>query len=233
MNISRRCALAIHYVLDMWVPPAIRDTKWFMYIPFKLLFRDKADIFFTFKERAFRMSEEEFAQTYRDVEPVLIKRETALNSTCLRAVLRDTIGNKVLDVGCGTGYLAGLLSQRHTVTACDIAIGSSLPRKYPSVTFVRGNAERLPFANNAFDTVVCTHTLEHVRDLPRALTELRRVARKRLIVVVPKQRPYKYTFDLHLHFFPAAHALHAAFGVRPRQLLQSLGGDWFYTEDIG
>lgn len=35
-----------------------------------------------------------------------------------------------------------------------------------------------------------------------ALAELRRVAKRRLIIVVPKQRNYKYTFELHINFFP-------------------------------
>jgi hypothetical protein len=42
----------------------------------------------------------------------------------------------------------------------------------------------------------------HVQDAHAALEELRCVAKRRLIVVLPKQRPYRYTFDLHLRFFP-------------------------------
>jgi len=47
------------------------------------------------------------------------------------------------------------------------------------VRFVEGSVEDLPFLDDAFDTVVSTHTLEHVQRIGVALSELRRVAAKR------------------------------------------------------
>ena len=73
--------------------------------------------------------------------------------------------------------------------------------KFPEINIVTANIESLPFADKQFDIVTCSHTLEHVLDLPKAISELKRVARK-LIITVPKQRYYNYTFDLHIHFFP-------------------------------
>jgi ubiquinone/menaquinone biosynthesis C-methylase UbiE len=102
----------------------------------------------------------------------------------------------------------------------------------PDVAFREGAAEALPFADDAFDTVVCTHMLEHVQDLPRAIAELRRVASRRLVVVVPAQRPYRYTFDLHLHFFPYPSTLLAAMGPARRNSCRNVGGDLFYVEDL-
>jgi len=32
--------------------------------------------------------------------------------------------------------------------------------------------------------------------------ELKKITKKRLIIVVPKERPYNYTFNGHIHFFP-------------------------------
>ena len=40
----------------------------------------------------------------------------------------------------------------------------------------------------------------------RRLSELRRVARRRLILVVPQEREYRFTFNPHLHFFPYPHS---------------------------
>ena len=83
-----------------------------------------------------------------------------------------------------------------------------------------------PFCTSAFDTVVCSHTLEHIPDLWRAATELRRVA-KRVLVVVPCQRYYRYTVDYHLHFFPQAGPLERLLGGTAKLV----DGDWFVVAD--
>jgi hypothetical protein len=59
------------------------------------------------------------------------------------------------------------------------------------------------------------------------------VARRRLIIVVPRQRPYRYTFDLHLRFFPYSHSLLGLLAPAARKhRLDEIGGDWFYQEDL-
>lgn len=111
-------------------------------------------------------------------------------------------------------------------------IDKELRKRYPRLKFVEARIEKLPFRDNKFDTVVCTHTLEHIQDLAQGISELRRVAKKRLIIVVPKQRPYKYTFDLHLHFFPYEHSLLTVMGPGRNNSCRTVGGDLFYIEDF-
>ena len=50
-------------------------------------------------------------------------------------------------------------------------------------------------------------------------------------MVVPRERPYKYGFALHLHFFPYAWSLHGQFGYGPDATITNLG-DWFYEQDM-
>ena len=96
--------------------------------------------------------------------------------------------------------------------------------------WVQANLERMPFPDRQFDTVLCTHTLEHVQDLAGALSELRRLHRDRLIIVLPRQRPYRYSFDLHLRFYPYRHSLHADFPPGHCRV-ELVGGDWLIVED--
>ena len=231
MKISRRQTLVFHYILDNLIPPALRDAGWFMRPMFFFLFGSKASIFAEWKDRAPGLSDAGFAQAYRDVEDVLIERTTSLNEACLDRIRRSVVGTSLLEVGCGNGYLSNILSEHSKVTAVDIIISPQTPISYPQVKFQEANMEKLSFPDHSFDTVVCTHTLEHVKDLSAAMRELRRVTGKRLILVTPKQRAYKYTFDLHLNFFPYPHSLvHAVGKSIGTSSCQVAGGDLFYLE---
>lgn len=232
--LSRRVTTKIAFVLDQLVPPIIRDARWFMWAPFRLLFGRQSEAFFTFKDKAFDMSFEAFKETYEATESAHIQRETDLNEACTQRILSRLEGQSVLEVGCGRVYLARQMAARARVTACDIAMSPALKDKHPDIELHEASIEKLPFADNAFDTVVSTHTLEHVLDIVQAIAELRRVAKKRVIIVVPKQRPYKYTFDLHLHFFPYEWSLLAFMaGAGHAREIELLDGDWYYQEDVG
>jgi SAM-dependent methyltransferase len=234
MRISRGAALACHYLFDECVPPAIRDSRWFTWLPMKLLFGRHAETFRTFKDRAHGMSADEFRRVYEELAAVHVQRPTDLTAGCIDAIMRNVVGPTVLDVGCGRGHLAALLATTHRVTGSDIVIPPGAATRHPQVAFVEESVEQLSWSDRAFDTVVCTHTLEHVRDVERAVQELRRVAARRLIVVVPRQRPYRHTFDLHLNFFPLAAMLLARFPLEPGvagRSLHSIDGEWYYQED--
>ncbi|MGH9237080.1 MAG: class I SAM-dependent methyltransferase [Vicinamibacterales bacterium] len=236
MHIRRSTARKVHFILDECIPPVIRDARWFMWIPFKVLFGKKAGYFFSFKDRAIEASSQDVHEVYMATADVHIRRETDLNEDCIAAIKANIVGTTVLDVGCGRGFLADELSRAGLdVTGCDFRIADDMRERFPSIRFEQARAEALPFGPGDFDTVICTHTLEHVQNLAAAINELRRVARRRLIVVVPRQRPYRYTFDLHLHFFPYKHSLLAHFTSRPGitgRTAQDLDGDWYYQEDI-
>jgi hypothetical protein len=60
MKLSRNLALKISFFLDQCTPPVIRDSEWLMKIPFKLLYRDKAQVFWEFKGKASEMTERDF-----------------------------------------------------------------------------------------------------------------------------------------------------------------------------
>ncbi len=106
---------------------------------------------------------------------------------------------------------------RHTGT--DIA-SNPASEKFKSV---QANLYSLPFEANSFDTVLCTHALEHVRNPREALRELLRVTGRRLIIVVPKQRPYLYTPDLHVHFLPYMYSFKAFIGIKDAEYLEIKG----------
>lgn len=232
MQVPRNFSVAVQYILDELVPPRLRDARWFMYLPMKFVLKDSAHDFMTFKNTVFSATKKEFSALYERTSHVQeLQGETDLNQQCTDEILKNISGKTVLEVGCGRGYLANLMSQKHEVTGCDIVIPKDLETKFPQVNFVAGNIQSLKFKDNSFDTVVSTHTLEHVQNLPEAVAELRRIARKELIIVVPRQRPYKYTFSLHTQFFPYEWSITNAFGFRKNAKIKKLG-DWFYYEKM-
>lgn len=62
---------------------------------------------------------------------------------------------------------------------------------------VRGDVTRLPFRSRAFDTIICTHVLEHVPDDRAAMRELRRVLASNgtAVLQVPFDRARGVTFE--------------------------------------
>lgn len=232
MALSRELNLALNWILNELVPPVIRDRRWFGWIITRLLYKDKAPIYMAFHSRVYEMSDAEFADVYREIQATALARPTDLNQASVALILQHLVGSTILEVGCGRGFLAEKMAVGRAVTGCDVALASGLAEKFPHVTWIESPAEKLPFADGAFETVVSTHMLEHVRDLPAVLAEMRRVASKRIVVVVPRERPHFYTPNLHIHFFPYRFSLLLAFQPKPGSYtLHDAAGDWFYVEE--
>lgn len=111
----------------------------------------------------------------------------------LRASIADRLrvapGDRVLDVGSGTGRLAVVLAKRvgptGAVTGVDPAAemvaraAANARRAGVSATFHEALAQRLPFSEASFEAVTCTLALHHVAadDRATAVAEMYRVLR--------------------------------------------------------
>lgn len=106
-------------------------------------------------------------------------------------------GDRVLEVGCGTGALtlaaqtqAGQLGVVHGIDAAPEMVAAArrkAARAAVPVSFQVGEMERLPFPDDEFDVVLCSFMIFHPTDHERrkGLVEMRRVLKPggRLLVV--------------------------------------------------
>ncbi len=90
-------------------------------------------------------------------------------------------GQRVLDVGCGTGALARELAPRTGPTGQVVGIDPNAgmlavaERLAPAIDWQQGVAEELPFSDRCFDGVVSQFGLMFFRDRHQALREMQRV----------------------------------------------------------
>jgi ubiquinone/menaquinone biosynthesis C-methylase UbiE len=107
----------------------------------------------------------------------------------VRAVLDGWRGGSVLDVGGGHAQLVPLLrecAREVVVFGSDSQSLERVRREYPDCGTATGDLLELPFEPRAFDVVVAVRLLPHVRNWPRLLAELCRIARSTVIVDYPR-----------------------------------------------
>jgi SAM-dependent methyltransferase len=90
----------------------------------------------------------------------------------------------ILDVGCGDGAITDRLAESWEVTGVD---SSPAALQHVRTTAVHASAAALPFADGSFDLVLSSEMLEHMtdEDYAGALSEMRRVTRRYLLLSVP------------------------------------------------
>ena len=105
------------------------------------------------------------------------------------AMLRPPVDGMVLDIGCGTGnFTRAMMQAMMPGTGLCVGLDLSAPMVRTAARFrdeaglermhlVRGDAQLLPFADDAFDAVHTSAALQLVPDPRRAVLEMARVLR--------------------------------------------------------
>jgi 2-polyprenyl-6-hydroxyphenyl methylase / 3-demethylubiquinone-9 3-methyltransferase len=133
--------------------------------------------------------------TANDDPVALLRAESRLRNPWVAKRLREHFGTdvRVLDIGCGAGFLSNYLAeQEFRVAGLDVSTGSlAVAARFDvtgSVRYVAGDALALPFAAEAFDAVCAMDFLEHVEDPSAVIREVSRVLR-------PKGLFFFHTFN--------------------------------------
>lgn len=139
----------------------------------------------------------------------------------IAALIDDALlgAETVANVGAGTGSY----EPASTVVAIEPSRVMIAQRPSGSAPAVQATAERLPLCSDAVDAALAVLTVHHWRDLERGVAEMRRVARRRVVVFTWDHNVFR-RFWLVRDYLPAAAETDARLAV-PISTLTSLLGD--------
>ncbi len=130
---------------------------------------------------------------YGSTNPV-VRRLMAGFERTLDGLFSQAAPRSVLDVGCGEGVLSAQWAARlgdGRIVGVDLEDpkleAEWETRRRANLEFRAMRAERLEFGDDDFDLVAATEVLEHVDDPRAVLHEMARVARRHLLVSVPRE----------------------------------------------
>ncbi len=131
----------------------------------------------------------------------------ALRHTLLEEIARAGLKDfSVLDVGAGSGELLRVVAnwsrekkRRARLVGAELNARSASAileesKEFSEISALRGDALRLPFADDSFDYVICSLFTHHFKDaqVVSVLCELNRAARRRVFVIDLYRHPLAY-----------------------------------------
>ncbi|KLI24303.1 methyltransferase type 11 [Brachyspira hyodysenteriae] len=134
-----------------------------------------------------KLSKEHFnkqASIYDEKDTIYYSKYGKINCNYVSEYLKNIDYNKLLDIGCGTGYLINML-KKYKATAefygLDLSeemINISKSKNIKDAEFILGSANKLPFNDNTFDIVTCIQSFHHYPYPDEAMKEVYRVLKK-------------------------------------------------------
>jgi len=128
----------------------------------------------------------------RDRENAYFAIVEEIERRTLRRVARDEV-RRVLDLGVGTGRLAGTLAadgRKVIGTDLTLAMLTKARMKNEVSAVVNADAVRLPFQSGSFDLVYSFKVFPHIPDQPSAVAEVKRVLRVEGVAIIEFYNPY-------------------------------------------
>lgn len=212
--LKRNLTLVINKAIELLLPPILSDRK------------TVACLFNYLQGRGFR---------YYDVtkDPVAIprcRRDSDCSGKLLTKAKSLVLGTNVLDIGCGSGvFIKQLAENGCNCTGID---PNQTDERGENWQILKGFVEDYGFSEKSFNTVVSFKTLEHIPDAKTVLQSWRKLARDRVILILPCQRYRRYVYDGHINFYPDEFQLRVQLGLHENARVEKVDYEWLIHENI-
>jgi ubiquinone/menaquinone biosynthesis C-methylase UbiE len=158
-----------------------------------------------------------------------------------KAFEASVAGQRVLDVGCGTGtYIIALTKKKRECHGADPLVTISLAKankrakeEKAKIFLYKAIGEYLPYKDEIFDLVLCLSTLQHVADQKSTLREIRRVLKHngKLLISIPTTKNIHTLFrEVVPEYFTAAFStatIRRMFANEGFQILETTASGFF------
>ncbi|MBP3831992.1 MAG: class I SAM-dependent methyltransferase [Clostridia bacterium] len=120
------------------------------------------------------------APVYDETNTILYSKNGKISCENIFDFLKDIEYEKLLDIGCGTGYLIDMLAKNYEAefTGLDLSpemVKQANNKNIKNAKFVEGRSDEIPFEDNTFNIVTCSQSFHHYPDTDKAMQEARRV----------------------------------------------------------
>lgn len=212
--LSKNLTVRVNKAIELLVPPILADRKWV------------ACLFNYLQGRGFRY----YDVTKNPVDFPRCNRGSDCTDTMLKAATDLVLGKRILDIGCGSGLFIKRLAQKST--ECTGVDPNQANEEGENWQILKGLVEDFDFQVSSFDTVVSFKTLEHIPDPKTIFLSWKKLARHRIILVLPCQRYRRFVYDGHINFFPDEFQLRNQLGLSEHAVVKKIDYDWLVYEDI-
>lgn len=123
------------------------------------------------------------AEKYDETNTVFYSKNGKISCKDIMFLLRGVPYERLLDVGCGTGFLIDLLAHQSSAEFEGIDLSSKMISKAKSkeierANFQVGSAQALPYPDESFNIVTCVQSFHHYPQPEQAMSEAFRVLKK-------------------------------------------------------
>jgi demethylmenaquinone methyltransferase/2-methoxy-6-polyprenyl-1,4-benzoquinol methylase len=121
---------------------------------------------------------DEVAPKYDKFNAILsLGLDTIWRNIAIKRLLKDLPSDGfIVDMGCGSGDLAGDLHKKHAVIGADFCHGmlKEAKKKFNHLPLSQADATRLPFSSSSIRGLISAFVIRNIDGLPKAFTEFHR-----------------------------------------------------------